>query len=125
MTEFIVDSRIVGFNESARFPDSFGLRGSYIGKTGAENWLDVAREATYPQNGSFFDLLLSTRASMLANLRFSTFVSLGPGDGQLDLTLIKRHDADPEIESKNRCRYYIPVDISPVSYTHLTLPTKA
>src|SRR5664280_1649152 len=89
------------------FPKDWMLRSCYVGLEGAKAWLAFSRDHEYRRLSGAVDV----RKSILnvinrTNLDFRTFVSLGPGDGDLDLDIITALiKTEPTLQ-------YIPVDIS-------------
>jgi hypothetical protein len=125
-TQIISDELVARVNDgSMSAPANWGSRALYPGEFAARNWLAVVHEAEYPQNNTNSFGLNEMRLSALEDLKFDTFVSLGPGDGTLDVVLLDslattygdRRRSDPKKRLK-----YIPVDISR-TFLEMTIST--
>lgn len=82
----------------------------YWGKAGAENWLAVVNEPNYPLRDPCKFGLLDNCLAALSGRALRTVVSLGPGDGRLDLELL-RALRRPGLAAAEALKY-IPVDTS-------------
>lgn len=105
-TLLVADEAIASVEKRASpLPGDWGAKALYLGETGARNWLDVVHMASGSVCGDP-DELQSRRLAAIREVRASTYVSLGPGDGLHDIGIVgalKAGSADLR---------YIPVDIS-------------
>lgn len=118
-TEVIVDSSlshsissldleddIIGYLRNGECPN---LKYNYIGTLGARNWLNLAEDTAYGHNdiGNALSKSLKEITSILSkyDTRFD-FISLGPGDGRLDIQILK------ELQKRVSIAHYYPIDIS-------------
>lgn len=89
----------------ASAPADWYSRCLYIGEEGAQHWLDVLNEATYALHGRDSYGLRANRLTAIERASAGTLVSLGPGDGEHDVDLVKALKLrSPELA-------YIPVEI--------------
>jgi|CZKV01.1.fsa_nt_gi hypothetical protein len=108
------------------YPKDWMLRSCYVGLEGAKAWLSFSSDPEYRRLSGAVDV----RKSILnliskTGLDFRTFVSLGPGDGDLDFDIITA------LGKKEPTLQYIPVDISDGLLlgvcehlgSHVTIPT--
>jgi len=89
-------------------PANWASRALYTGASGAVRWLDLVHEPSYPLRDPHTFGLLEMRFAALDGLTVESFVSLGPGDGELDLALA----ASLQGARQRAGLKYIPVDLS-------------
>jgi len=99
-------------------PAAWASRALYLSEAGAQNWLNVVGESTYPLRDANYFNLRANRLEAIQEQRPMTFVSLGPGDGLHDVDLITSLQefstrAFEKGERKPTLKY-IPVEISRV-----------
>lgn len=94
--------------ESFSPPSNWASRALYAGPHGATRWLDVVHEPDYPLRDPHRFGLLESRFAAVEGLAVESFVSLGPGDGELDLALV----ASLQAARQRRGLHYLPVDLS-------------
>jgi hypothetical protein len=106
--EIVIDERVGCIDRGvAPPPDDWVSRALYVGEHGARNWLGVVREPTYPLRDPNCYNLEANHLAAVGDRHPSTFVSLGPGNGLNELSLV-RALSRPD-SGKLR---YIPVDLS-------------
>jgi hypothetical protein len=98
-----IDPKIAEVSVRRPLPTGWHQRSLYVGNEGAHDWMAIAAEPTFRSLGQR-SKVRSQVLSTMDGARFETFVSLGPGDGFLDMELMIAA-GDPSIR-------YIPVDIS-------------
>lgn len=86
-------------------PSDWSSRCLYIGEVGARNWLDILSEPTYTLHGQDVYSLQRNRLAAVERAGARTMVSLGPGDGEHDIDLVR------VLRAKEPRIAYIPVDI--------------
>lgn len=118
-TEFIVDSTLshsisaldletdmIAYLAAGSSPN---LKYNYLGAIGAQNWLDLSADPTYGH--SELDLAIRSLSAEIVQAADVTgkrvdFVSLGPGDGKLDLRLLSAFQKECVVA------HYYPLDLS-------------
>lgn len=97
-------------------PAAWASRTLYLGKAGAESWLDVVGETGYPLRDPDCFGLRANRRDALQGLRMGTLVSLGPGEGFHDIDLVNalRRQSTHVCETgeHEQTLRYIPVELS-------------
>jgi len=105
--KIVCDPQLASYQVAKELPDNWLTRAMYVGTEGARAWLAISKDPRYQTDvdraelqGHIADMLKKSRSS------FRTFVSLGPGDGEMDkciaLQLLER---EPTVQC-------IPVDLS-------------
>lgn len=80
-------------------------RSLYLGTDGASGWLKLVEESAYLPSFDI-DKIRKQILEAVSNLQIKTFVSLGPGDAEIDREIAIKLKRNSEIPT------YIPVDIS-------------
>ncbi len=97
-------------------PDEWASRALYVRDDGARNWLEVSRDPTYTLHDPDRYNLRANRLAAVAGRPTATMLSLGPGDGLIDLAIVQALAAPPA------GLLYIPVEIS-LRLLQLTIAT--
>ncbi len=113
-TRFIVDSSLTTRRAGTEDPKKRSVAEAlYSGKRAKNNWIDVASEPDYPLNPDKTPAIFQHRRAAIQRTEFDVYVSLGPGDGLQDLSLLI---PEPKVaQAQRRLRppkTYIPIDIS-------------
>jgi hypothetical protein len=106
----LADEVTAAVNRGAAVPGSWAGRALYVGPAGAANWIAVVQEPGYPLRTLDDHGLRAHRHAALAGRRFATLVSLGPGDGTVDVDLIEvlAREVGPDAGPPA----YVPVDLA-------------
>ncbi len=107
--QIVYDDRIASISLCGeRVPADWSSRALYLGDDGARAWLEICRNDRYTMANRLAFGLGEKRREALANVdpKTETLVSLGPGDGEVDVELLETLS-----DSLTRIRY-IPVEIS-------------
>ena len=88
--EIVADERMARIDRGiVPPPDDWVSRALYVGEHGARNWLGVVREPTYPLRDLNCYNLEANRLAAVQDRHPATFVSLGPGDGLNEPSLVR------------------------------------
>jgi hypothetical protein len=105
-TTIIADNQLLRYSLSqSPVPLDWSSRSLYIGDDGKRNWMGVLQEENYPLHRQHSYSLETNRLAALEKVCPRTMVSLGPGDGQHDIELVRA------LKVKQTEMVYIPVEI--------------
>lgn len=103
----VVDPKLVEIETFESYERSYILRQCYLGSDGAKSWLRISSDHSY-ESDEQVAASLTALLEMLDEVSESieTFVSLGPGDGKLDKSMLS------SLVCSSPSVRYIPVDIN-------------